>query len=411
MSRSLSLSYDEPISMYGAALQYMYDSHGNTFLDAYNNIMLAGHCHPHVVKAGQRAMAQLNTNTRYLYSSINNYAETLLSKFPQSLNKIIFVNSGSEASDLAIRIAKEHTKKSKIAVLENGYHGNTTTGILASHYKFSAFGGLGKSDDTIVTVMPKSFGSGLTDDGNSGNYFAGIFKEHIEPYMGSIAAFIAEPIMGCGGQVPLAKGYLNKVYELIRSQGGVCISDEVQVGFGRVGSKFWGFELHNVIPDIVILGKPMGNGHPIGAVVTTEEIADSFEQGPEFFSSFGGNPVSCAIGQAVLDVIEMEGLQKKAETVGAHLISLLTNLQKKYPMMADVRGHGMFIGIELMNEHGEPLTEMAHILKNELRKNHVLVGTDGPFNNVIKIKPPLSFNKANAETLSGKIDHVMGAML
>ena len=411
LSRSLSLSYEEPISMYGAAFQYMYDNQGNTFLDAYNNIMLAGHCHPHVVEAGQRALAQLNTNTRYLYDSINSYAEKLLSKFPQSLNKIIFVNSGSEASDLAIRIAKHYTKKSKVAVLENGYHGNTTTGILASHYKFSAVGGLGKADETIVTAMPKAFGSGFDDRGSSGNHFAGIFKDQIEAYSGEIAAFIAEPIMGCGGQVPLATGYLKKAYELIRSQGGVCISDEVQVGFGRVGSNFWGFELHSVVPDIVILGKPMGNGHPIGAVVTTEEIAESFEKGPEFFSSFGGNPVSCAIGRAVLDVIENEGLQNKAESIGDHLISLLTKLQKKYPIIADVRGHGMFIGMELMNEQGEPLTKLAHMLKNELRKRHVLVGTDGPFNNVIKIKPPLSFNKANAETLSGKIDHVMAAML
>ena len=411
LSRSLSLSYDDPISMSGAAFQYMYDSLGNTFLDAYNNIMLAGHCHPQVVDAGQRAMAQLNTNTRYLYDRINIYAEQLLSKFPQPLNKVIFVNSGSEASDLAIRMAKQHTKKVKIAVLENGYHGNTTAGILASHYKFASAGGSGNSEHTIVTVMPKSFGSGLEDDGSCGKYFADIFSEQIDPFKGEIAAFLAEPIMGCGGQVPLAKGYLKSVYEMIRSQGGVCISDEVQVGFGRVGSKFWGYELHDVVPDIVVLGKPMGNGHPVGAVVTTDQIAGSFGNGPEFFSSFGGNPVSCAIGKAVLDVIESEALQRKAETVGKYLKSLLKELQKKYPVIADVRGYGMFLGMELINEQGVPSPELAHKLKNELRRHHVLVGTDGPFNNVIKIKPPLTFNQTNAETLKDKIDLVMSTML
>ena len=411
MSKSLSLSYEEPITMTGAAFQYMYDHMGNTFLDAYNNIMLAGHCHPKVVEAGQRAMAQLNTNTRYLFDSIYSYSETLLSKFPAGLNKVIFVNSGSEASDLALRMAKQHTGKDKLVVLENGYHGNTTSGIFASHYKFSKEGGLGQSKDIIVTKMPKSFGSGFEDDGSSGDHFAAKCQEEIAKFEGEIAAYIAEPIMGCGGQVPLAKGYLKKVYQIIRDQGGVCISDEVQVGFGRVGSHFWGFELHDVIPDIVVLGKPMGNGHPIGAVVTTEHIASSFENGPEFFSSFGGNPVSCAIGKAVLDVIDEEGLQQRASMVGNHLKALLNELQNKYHVIADVRGEGMFLGIELADQDKNPLTEMAHRIKNELRNNFILVGTDGPYNNVIKIKPPLSFSRENAVELSHQIDSVIGAIL
>ena len=411
LSKSLSLSYEEPIAMNGAAFQYMYDHQGNTYLDAYNNIMLVGHCHPKVVNAGQRAMAQLNTNTRYLYDSINVYAEQLLSKFPEHLNKIIFVNSGSEASDLAIRMARQHTGKQKLLVLENGYHGNTASGIRASHYKFSQAGGLGKSENTIVTVMPKSFGSGLKDDGSSGDHFASICQDQVSNFNSEIAAFIAEPIMGCGGQVPLAKGYLQKVYKMVRDQGGVCISDEVQVGFGRVGSHFWGFEIHEVVPDIVVLGKPMGNGHPIGAVVTTESIANSFEQGPEFFSSFGGNPVSSAIGKAVLDVIEEESLQERAYLVGSHLKSLLIKLQQKYPILADVRGQGMFLGIELADRNHQPLTEIAIRIKNELRNRHILVGTDGPYNNVIKIKPPLSFSRTNSEVLSREIDHVISAIL
>ena len=197
--------------------------------------------------------------------------------------------------------------------------------------------------------------------------------------------------------MPLPKNYLNKVYPLIREQGGVCISDEVQVGFGRLGDFFWGFDMYNVEPDMVVIGKPMGNGHPIGAVVTTSEIAASFEKGPEFFSSFGGNPVSCAIGHAVLEVIEEEGLQLHAKEVGDYFKDQLKNLGKDYACIADVRGSGLFLGIEMLTEEGEPATKLASNLKNYMRENHILISTDGPFDNVIKIKPPLSFTKNDVD--------------
>ncbi len=411
ISSVLSLSYNEPIAMQGAAFQYMYDTSGNTFLDAYNNIMLAGHCHPHIVESGQKSMAQLNTNTRYLYSNLSLYAERLLKKFPPNLNRIFFVNSGSEASDLAIRMAKVHTQKDLVLVLENGYHGSTQTGIMISHYKYASSKGQGKDPSTLHTPMPKAFGSGYSDDGSCGHHFAAKARKIIESSQERIAAFIAEPVMGCGGQVPLAKSYLKEVYQLVRGQGGICISDEVQVGFGRLGDNFWGFELHNVVPDVVVLGKPMGNGHPIGAVVTSEAIAKSFEKGPEFFSSFGGNPVSCAIGLAVLDVIEEEQLQQRAKQVGDQLKSLLKDLQKKYPAIADVRGYGMFLGVEFAEENYEPLTELASRLKNKLREARILVGTDGPHQNVIKIKPPLSFSMQNASELANDIDRILGELL
>lgn len=411
LSKSLSLSYDTPISMHSAAFQYMYDTKGNTFLDAYNNIMLVGHCHPWVVDRGQRAMARLNTNTRYLYDSIYLYAEKLLQKFPDRLSKIFFVNSGSEATDLAIRMARYHTDKSQIIVLENGYHGHTSTGIEISHYKYASEKGIGKSSYVIETPMPKAFGSGFADDGSCGLHFADLTKSNMAPFVNDIAAFIAEPIMGCAGQVPLAKNFLKEVYAEVRKHGGVCISDEVQVGFGRLGVQFWGFQLHDVIPDIVVLGKPMGNGHPIGAVVTTEEIAASFERGPEFFSSFGGNPVSCAIGLAVLDVIETEKLQMKAKEVGDYLKGLLLGLQKKYPVIAEVRGYGMFLGVEMADSKGIPKTDLAQRLKNKLREHYILIGTDGPHENVIKLKPPLPFNKANAGILAYKLDLIMQSFL
>ena len=407
-SGALSLSYTHPIHMSRSTFQYMYDTEGNTFLDAYNNIMQVGHCHPKVVEAGQRTLARLNTNTRYIYDEFLSYTEKLLATFPSSLNKVFFVNSGSAATDLAIRMAKTYTKKKKMMVLEHGYHGNTQHGIDISHYKYNHKGGTGKVDDTVETPLPKVFGSGFENEKDAAAYFVKETLSRIAGSQGEIAAFIAEPIVGCGGQVPLPKNYLKKVYPKIRAQGGICISDEVQVGFGRLGEYFWGYEMYGVVPDMVIMGKPMGNGHPIGAVVTTTEISDSFDNGMEFFSSFGGNPVSCAIGEAVLDVIEKEGLQKQANVVGKYLKNQLKALGKKYPEIADVRGQGLFLGVELLDKHKSPNTKLAAIVKNGLRERFILVGTDGPYDNVIKIKPPLYFNKSNVNQLIGEIDLLLG---
>ena len=226
-----------------------------------------------------------------------------------------------------------------------------------------------------------------------------------------MAAFIAEPIVGCGGQVPLAKGYLKEIYSAIRKQGGVCISDEVQTGFGRLGDVFWGYEMYDVVPDIVILGKPMGNGHPIGAVVTTDEIAEAFNNGMEFFSSFGGNPVSCAIGQSVLDVIEEEQLQQNAKEVGGYYLSQLWELQQKHKFIGDVRGLGLFIGFELVKDRLtlEPDTKLAQKIKNELRDKFILVSTDGPYDNVIKSKPPLCFSKENVDEVTEAINSILSS--
>lgn len=410
-SDALSLSYADPIQMKRSAFQYMYDAQGNTFLDAYNNIMLAGHCHPRVVRAGQRSMAKLNTNTRYLYDELLSYSTKLLAKFPKKLNKLFFVNSGSAASDLAIRMATHHSQRSKLMVLEHGYHGNTRIGIDISHYKYNHQSGTGKQDYIIATPMPKAFGSGFLDDGSAGAHFAHQTLEQIHANSGEIAAFIAEPIVGCGGQVPLAKGYLKQVYKAIRAQGGICISDEVQVGFGRLGDTFWGYEMYDVVPDMLILGKPMANGHPIGAVVTTSEISESFDNGLEFFSSFGGNPVSCAIGQAVLEVIEQEGLQAHAKEVGDYLMGGLKDLQADYPQIADVRGSGLFIGVEIVDAKGNANTVLAAQIKNGLRENHILISTDGPHDSVLKIKPPLSFNRLDADTLLFHISKQLGQFL
>lgn len=405
LSPIFSLSYYTPIHMERAAFQYMYDVQGNTFLDAYNNIPHVGHSHPQVVDAGQRQMAKLNTNTRYLYDILPEYAEKLLSKFPKPLDKVYFVNSGSAASDLAIRLAYAHTGHNMLMVMEHGYHGNTQMGIAISDYKFSNKKGPGQQNFILKTPIPDTYNGKYTqNDGHAGLAYAKDAMQQIYRSEHPIAAFITEPIVGCGGQVSLAKGYLKEMYPAIRKQGGVCISDEVQTGFGRLGDHFWGFEAQEVVPDIVVLGKPMGNGHPMGAVVTTTAIAESFGKGVEFFSSFGGNPVSCAIGLSVLEVIEEEKLQENAKETGDYYLSLFRELQKKYPCIGDVRGSGLFIGIEIVKDGTkEPATHLAHALKNELREKHILISTDGPFDNVIKSKPPLCFTKANAEMV---VEHV-----
>jgi 4-aminobutyrate aminotransferase-like enzyme len=431
MPGSLSLSYNEPIHMVGSSLQYMYDDEGNTYLDCVNNIAHVGHCHPKVVEAGQRQMAKLNTNTRYLYDSLNNYASRLLDKFPAALNKVIFVNSGSEATDLAIRLAQTHTGRDHFIVLDHAYHGNNRTAISLSPYKFNHKGGPGKSANVHIAPIPDPYrGPFKTQDArrktqdirtrprgrpdnsigrpdNIGSLYANEVRKIIESEKleNRLAAFIAESIPGCAGQILLPDGYLEQVYSIVRKAGGVCIADEVQTGFGRVGDKYWAFELQDVIPDIVILGKPMGNGHPMGAVVFTEEIAASFDNGLEFFSSFGGNPVSCEIGLAVLDAIENDRLQENALITGKYLIQELMKLQSEEgpgkKIIGDIRGAGLFIGIEIVKDREGriPDAKTASLLVNKMKERRILLSTDGPDENIIKFKPPLCFKRENAMEL------------
>ncbi|MDB0037814.1 aminotransferase class III-fold pyridoxal phosphate-dependent enzyme [bacterium] len=407
ISEILSLSYKKPIYMDRSAFQYMYDNYGNTYLDAYNNIPHVGHSHPKIVEAGQRQMAKLNTNTRYLYDQLAEYAKKLLNKFPSKLNKVYFVNSGSAASDLAIRMAKIHTGSEKLMVMEHGYHGHTQVATDISDYKFNHPKGQGQKNYILKTNIPDTYRGQYTNE-NAGKLYAKEAIKQINNSEDTISAFISEPIVGCGGQVPLANGYLKDLYPAIRKQGGICISDEVQTGFGRLGDYFWGFEAHNVIPDMVIIGKPMANGHPMGAVVCTDEIAESFGKGVEFFSSFGGNPVSCSIASAVLDVIEEENLQENAKNVGDYYKSLLLDLQKEYDCIGDVRGSGLFLGMEIIKgDNIEPDTNLASHIKNELRNQHILISTDGPFDSVIKTKPAMCFTKENARTVVESIDLIL----
>jgi ethanolamine-phosphate phospho-lyase len=393
---SLSLSYNEPIHMSASLFQYMYDKTGNAYLDAYNNIPHVGHAHPAIIEAATTQMRKLNTNTRYIYNSYITYSENLLTLFPKPLEKAMLVNSGSEASDLASRIARTITGKKGIAVLEWSYHGNTQNGIYISSYKFDRKGGAGAADFILRLPLPKAYNAKYN---NAQDYVAEA-KQLIEAYEQqgkSLAAFIAEPVSGCGGQVPLIENYLKLLTPYLRSKGILVIIDEVQTGFGRMGSHFWGFEMHGIVPDIVVLGKPIANGHPMGAVVTTEAITHAFNNGMEFFSSFGGNPVSCAIGNAVIKVIKEEALQQQANETGNYWMEELRKLQPQFPLLGNVRGAGLFVGVECITEDYKENTAMAQRIKDDLKNAYILASTDGPLDNTLKMKPPLCFSKANVD--------------
>ncbi|MEM9686196.1 MAG: aminotransferase class III-fold pyridoxal phosphate-dependent enzyme [Bacteroidota bacterium] len=396
--KSLSLSYDDPIYMTSAAFQYMYDHEGNTYLDARNNIPHVGHCHPEISRVIATKTRKLNTNTRYIYDEFVEYAEKLLCHFPPNLNKIFFVNSGSAATDLAIRMAKTYNRRDHLAVLEHGYHGNTMAAIHASAYKFDGKGGRGIPEHILKLPLPKLYRGLYSNTEDYVNNAVTQLEQAIADKK-TPAAFLAEPISGAGGQVPLAPGYVKALQPFLDGYDMLTIIDEVQTGFGRLGSHFWGFEMHEFIPDIVILGKPMGNGHPVAAVVTTEGIADAFANGMEFFSSFGGNPVSCAVAAKVLDIMEEEQLMQNAYTVGNTFISELKKLQSEFSCIGDVRGSGLFLGVEFIHSSGKPYSELANHIKNELKANLVLVGTDGPYDSVLKIKPPLCFTKQNVDRI------------
>ena len=407
---NLSLYYDEPLHLIKSKKQYLYDNNGKKYLDAIGNINIVGHCNRHVINAIYKQSNLLNTNTRYLYDIMKNYSNKLLNYFPKKLSVIYFVCSGSEANDLALRIANTYTKGSEYFVIDNAYHGHTSSLIDLSPYKYNNKGGEGKKSFVHVLDMPDGIrGKYLYRESNWINKYINDAKILINKVSlnKKISAFFCESILGCGGQVVLPKNYLKEIFSILRSKGAVCICDEVQTGFGRVGNNFWAFENQDVIPDIVTLGKPMGNGHPISAVITTREIADSFNNGMEYFNSFGGNPVSLAAGNAVLEVIEKDKLQQNALNVGNYLIEKLNILKNKYfENIIEVRGQGLFLGIDLVKNHRAnlPNTELAKFVINDCKKRGVLISTDGPFDNILKIKPPIIFNNNDADLLVQSID-------
>ncbi len=411
IGRSLSISYKKPIHIVRGAMQYLYDNTGRTYLDCVNNVCHVGHCHPRVVKTAQRQMAALNTNTRYLHENLVNYAQRLSSLMPEPLSVCFIVNSGSEANDLALRLARTYTGRKDVIVVDGAYHGHLTSLIEVSPYKFDGPGGMGIMPYIHKVPTPDIYrGLYKADDPDPGKKYAAHVKRAIQGNpQNKVAAFICESLMSGAGQIVYPKNYLREAFKYVRNEGGLCIADEVQVGFGRLGSHFWGFETQDVVPDIVTLGKPIGNGHPLSAVVTRAEIAEAFDNGMEYFNTFGGNPVSCAVGMAVLDVVRDEKLQENALRIGAHLKSGLEELKKKHEIIGDVRGLGLFLGVELVlnRQTLEPAASQAIEIIERMKDGGILLSIDGILANVLKIKPPLIFSEANVDSLVSTLDRVL----
>ncbi|HSM07212.1 MAG TPA: aminotransferase class III-fold pyridoxal phosphate-dependent enzyme [Longimicrobiales bacterium] len=411
---SLSLSYAEPLHIVRGVGTYLYDPLGRAWLDCVNNVAHVGHERAEVVEAGRRQMALLNTNTRYLHENVVAYAERLAGLLPDPLEVCFFVNSGSEANELALRMARAHTGGSGTVALEGGYHGATQALVDVSHYKHAGPGGSGAPPTVRTVPVPDPY-RGIYERNVPGA--ADRYADHVREAFDALAsaghaaaAFIAESFPSCAGQIEPPAGYFPAAYRHARAAGAVCIADEVQVGFGRVGSHLWGFEAMGAVPDIVTLGKPIGNGHPLGAVVTTRAIAESFANGMEFFSTFGGNPVSAAIGLAVLDVLEADDMQEHARIVGRHLRSALEALGERHPCIGDVRGRGLFLGVELVRDRDRktPAPELARYVVDRAATLGVLLSTDGPDHDVLKIKPPLTFTRQDAERVVGTLDRILG---
>jgi 4-aminobutyrate aminotransferase-like enzyme/Ser/Thr protein kinase RdoA (MazF antagonist) len=413
---SVRVAYRRPLRITRGWRQYLYDDEGRRYLDAYNNVPHVGHCHPHVVAAAARQMSVLNTNTRYLHDGLEDYAERLTATLPDPLRVCFFVSSASEANELAIRLARATTQRHDMLVLDAAYHGNTTTLIDLSPYKHTGPGGAGAPDWVHVAPLADDYvGPYRRADPDAGARYAADAARVIDALRTrerKLAGFLAESCPSVGGQIMFPAGYLAAVYQAVRAAGGVCIADEVQTGLGRIGTHFWGFQAQGVVPDIVVMGKPLGNGHPLAAVVTTRAIADAFDSGMEYFSTFGGNTVACAVGSAVLDVMHDEALQAHALATGAHILGGLRALLAEHEVVGDVRGSGLFLGVELVKDRGtlEPATDEAAYVVNRMRDEAILLGADGPFHNVVKIRPPMPFDEADGTRLVDTLGKVLGEL-
>jgi 4-aminobutyrate aminotransferase-like enzyme/Ser/Thr protein kinase RdoA (MazF antagonist) len=412
---NLSIAYRDPLKIVRGWKQYLYDDVGRQYLDAYNNVPHVGHCHPRIVRVLTEQAQVLNTNTRYLHDNINRFAELLCSTLPEPLRVCFFLNSASEANELALRLARNYTGQRDLIVLEAAYHGHTSSLIDISPYKSGGPGGSGSPDWVHVAPLADVYrGPYKKDDPQAGAKYARHVAKIIEALQDrgrGIVGFIAESVPSVGGQIYFPDGYLADVYRYVRAAGGLSIADDVQTGYGRIGTHFYGFEAQGVVPDILVLGKPIGNGHPLAALVTTPEIAATFDNGMEFFSTFGGNPVSCAVGCEVLRIVLEDELQAHALRIGQRMFDGLRPFVDRYPIVGDVRGTGFFLGVELVTdrENLSPAADEASFIANRMREQGILLGTDGPLHNVLKIRPPMPFDEADADRLVETLDGILAA--
>jgi 4-aminobutyrate aminotransferase-like enzyme/Ser/Thr protein kinase RdoA (MazF antagonist) len=412
-AKSQRTYYRRPMNIVGGRGAWLFDEFGRGYLDAINNVSHVGHSNPRVVRAAIAQMGRLNTNSRFLYPGIARYAERLTSLLPGPLEVAFLVCSGSEANDLAVRMARQVTGRRDVIVVDGAYHGNTGTLVGLSPNRYKGPGGAGPDETTHEVEQPNGyrgrFAYGHPDAGRE--YAADVAwqADQLTARSRPPAAFLAESVMGSAGSVFYPDGYLAEAFAAARAVGALCIADEVQVGFGRLGDAFWGFETQGVVPDIVTMGKPMGNGHPMAAVVTTRAIADAFDTGMKYFNTFGGNPVSCAIGEAVLDEIADRGLQQQAKATGEHFRNALGALAERHELIGDVRGRGMYLGVELVRDRSArtPATAEAMIVSELMKGAGVIVYPTGPTDSVLKIKPPLTFTAADADLFVTVLDGVL----
>ncbi|WP_432180708.1 aminotransferase class III-fold pyridoxal phosphate-dependent enzyme [Streptomyces sp. NBC_00063] len=412
IARSQRNYYARPMNLVRGRDVWFYDEDGLAYLDSLNNVTHVGHAEPRVTAAAQRQMRKLNTNSRFVYPQIATYAERLVATLPDPLEVVFLVCTGSEANDLALRIARQVTGRHHIVNIDGAYHGNTgvVTGISPNRYKGP--GGQGAPLTTHEVAIPDRYrGAYGYDAPKAGAMFArdaARVIERIDSDGRRPAAFIAESLMGSAGNIVFPDGYLAGAFAAARKAGALCISDEVQVGVGRLGP-WWGFELQGVVPDIVTMGKPLGNGHPLAAVVTTREIADAFDTGMKYFNTFGGNPVSCAIGEAVLDIVERDGLRANATYVGGYFAQSLRQLQERQPLIGDVRAQGLYLGVELVRDCAtkEPATAEAFRVTELAKERGVVVFPNGVHDNVLKIKPPMTFQRAHVDLYVDVLDDVL----
>lgn len=413
LGKGSPLFYDKPLHIVRGEGVWLYDSAGKRYLDVYNNVPHVGHCHPRVVEAISRQSAILNIHTRYLHEDILNYAERLISTFDAPLAMAIFACTGSEANDVAMQMARICTGNMGFIATDFAYHGNTTAVSSVSSF-FTPQEDRGAYVRTVPPPDSYRVRAGLTGNGLAEVYSRTVQDAVDDLQSGGIgvAGIIFDTIYSNEGLPDVPAGYVQKAIDVVRAAGGLYIADEVQPGFGRMGDRMWGYQHYGVVPDIVTLGKPMGNGHPLSGVIARRDLIEEFRASRTYFNTFGGNPVSCAAGLAVLDVIESEGLKEHARQVGEYIQSGLRRLADEHALIGDVRGRGLFFGVELVRDRNtrEPAISEARQLVNALRDKGILIGKIGIHDNVLKMRPPMPFSKENADTLFSALDECLACL-
>jgi 4-aminobutyrate aminotransferase-like enzyme len=413
LGRNMSLFYQDPVHIVRGEGVWLWDADGRRYLDCYNNVPHVGHCHPRVVEAIARQAATLNTHTRYLHEGILDYVERLTATFDKSLDTVILTCTGSEANDIALRMAQAVTGKTGVIATNHTYHGNTAA-VSQLSTRMPPVGGFGGHVRHVPA--PDSY---RPLGGEPGEAFAMAFAAEVEKAITSLqdspfgfSVLIIDPFFANEGFPDLPQGFLDRAVAAVRKAGGLVIADEVQPGFGRTGEHMWGHQRAGIIPDIVTLGKPMGNGHPIGGVVAGADTLNAFRKAFRYFNTFGGNPVSCAAAMAVLDVIEDEKLIDNAREVGAYARAGLLRLQEKHGIIGDVRGSGLFFGAELVLDRNDktPAADLATKVINDMRERGVLMGKLGIHQCSTKIRPPMPFSREHADLMLSTLDDVLAAL-